>query len=230
MKTVTLLLTIFLFSSACSSRKVPRRIKKDFTLCLSGEKQFAFRTDGYYLEPIHYLKDSAYGNYLLLRKDTLCLIYVFYNNGMFFTSRKLFHFSENKYPTGRSNFFKNLLMNRDSSLTQVGFDWGIYHVVDSTVTMQAIHERVNLNDGWSTYGFIYKIINSHEILKSGVIFPKMPKSLKEYTIKQIELQKLQEVTLPAVFFPCDSIIPVQRSWLLKEQWLYCDPNKLKTQK
>ena len=122
-------------------------------------------------------------------------------------------------------FFDRLLKGTELNFSNRFFDWGIYKVNNKILAIQDIHRRGGWNNGWDIYDFKYNVINSETLLKIDETNPSLSNSEQKYYKKNNDEREKLEKVLPAKFYPCDSIISVQRSWLLKEKWLWCDTNK-----
>jgi len=197
-RTITAILSLSLLTSCIQSLIVPRKIKKQFTLCYDKRStglEAKINTNGYYEFTDIWWNESGYGKTYNPRWDTTQIAVLFFDDGIF----------AYQYLGSEAN-----IGGGEISATYKG----VYRVIGDTIQAQRINDCRRAMPTWMGYEMLFKIVDRNTIVQLG------GKALHQKDIYR-EVKATGLNTQLGHFKAVDSL-PSSDIWLKKRKWFWCE--------
>ncbi len=224
MKLASILILLF-FCSCIIPRKVPNRIRGQFTVCIDSNFNIdssILKTNGFYeftyLDSVnHFYKGLSYKSYKTF--DTCKKYMIFFKEGFFldyvFINSKYSHIWAKNSNELKSNLEK---VYNNPDLYQDFFDsdfWGVYKIFNNRlIKIQSTSKDNQRINGWSLVERTFNIINNTTISLGSIRNNLDGNSIAvPYNHWYKYWYKIEFITFEH--------IPEPECWLKKEKWLWC---------
>ncbi|MDR1793745.1 MAG: hypothetical protein LBR36_09990 [Bacteroidales bacterium] len=221
-KIIYIFILFFGFHSCHTTWEIDKNTKQQFTYRYDGKYSgldTIINIKGYYQQTILYKRSKKAGDFLkdtsVYEIDTIFYFLIFYDNGLcrinfddfarqYNDNMDFIQLQTHWYPRNIPLFFQKIKkdLNAPYSLSFYNDRWGVYRIFGDTIKIQALHERISLNDGWYIIKQQYKIIDMNTIQEI-------------YTKNENMLYVNHAVFLPTSEQP----LPLY-TWLLQYKWFW----------
>jgi hypothetical protein len=219
MKTAFKIFASLLAFSIYSCNSVPSEVRRDFTNCYSGgsvDYSTKLNLNGYYrMRPVD-LNATPPKVYDYDGEDTVSnMSILFYPNGMLITNFGGVRVQDN---------FNDIVVNKNTESEQAfyrGRYWGVYSISGDTIKAQWINNPGPLAPQGGAE-VLYRIIDKNTIQYiTKRTIPGLITRNNDYNITELK----EGMVYRGLFTPLEVIPPSEGSWLMREDWFWCDEAK-----